>query len=86
VVSRFSYVERVLAAALHDQRSHFIATASRSSSGDSPNDGFTLDRWMADVLGPSGKQSGLITLLQEQNQIWIYFSLRIPLTCLYGEA
>jgi hypothetical protein len=29
---------------------------------------------MADVLGPSGKQSGLITLLQEQNQIWIYFS------------
>jgi hypothetical protein len=56
VVSRFSYVERVLAAALHDQRSHFIATASRSSSGDSPNDGFTLDRWMADVLGPSGKQ------------------------------
>jgi len=44
-------VERVLDVALHHPRPHFIATPFRPNSVDSPDDGLTLDRWMADLLG-----------------------------------
>jgi len=44
-------LERVLVVALHHQRSHFIAKSFEPNNVDGPDDGVTLDRRMADVLG-----------------------------------
>jgi hypothetical protein len=44
-------VERVLDVALHHQQSQFIAKSFEPNNGDSPDDGVTLDRRMADLLG-----------------------------------